>query len=230
MLTNNNLLFSFKKNFFSNCFSFFQKTFISLMLKVWAPSSKSPEFEFWIFCLYSEIWGKLLNSTMRIDKTIHIKYSLLIHSIFSSVQFSRSVVSDSLWPHESQHARPPCLSPPPGVHSDSRPSSPWCHPAISSSVIPFSSCPQSLPASKSFPMSQLFASGGQSTGVSALVSFHPKKSQGWSPSEWTGWISLQSKGLSRVFSNTTVQKHQLFGAQLSSQSNSHIHTWPQEKP
>ena len=106
----------------------------------------------------------------------------------------------------------------------------WCHPAISSSVIPFSSCPQSLPASESFPVNQLFTWGGQSTGVSALTSFLPKKSQGWSPSEWTGWISLQSKGLSRVFSNTTVQKHQFFGAQPSSQSNSHIHTWPQEKP
>ena len=129
-------------------------------------------------------------------------------SVFSSVQFSRSVVSSSLWPHESQHARPPCPSPTPGVHSDSHPSSQWCHPAISSSVVPFSSCPQSLPASESLPMSQLFAWGGQSTGVSALASFPPKKSQGWSPSEWTGWISLQSKGLSRVFSNTTVQKHQ----------------------
>ena len=146
------------------------------------------------------------------------------------VQFSRSVVSDSLRPHESQHARPPCPSPTPWVHSDSRPSSPWCHPAISSSVVHFSSYPQSLPALESFPMSQLFAWGGQSTGGSALASFLPKKSQGWSPSEWTGWISLQSKGLSRVFSNTTVQKHQLFGAQPSSQSNSHIHTWPQEKP
>ena len=147
-----------------------------------------------------------------------------------SVQFSRSVVSDSLRPHESQHARPPCPSPTPGVHSDSRPSSQWCHPAISSSVVPFSSCPQSLPASECFPMSQRFAWGGQSTGVSALASFLPKKSQGWSPSEWTSWISLQSKGLSRVFSNTTVQKHQFFGAQLSSQSNSHIHTWSLENP
>ena len=106
----------------------------------------------------------------------------------------------------------------PVVHSDSRSSSQWCHPAISSSVVPFSSCLQSLPASKSFPVSQLFAWGGQSTGVSALASFLPKKSQGWSPSEWTGWVSLQSKGLSRVFSNTTVQKHQFFGAQPSSQS------------
>ena len=138
---------------------------------------------------------------------------------FSSVQFSRSVMSDSLQPHELQHARPPCLSPTPGVHSNSHPSSRWCHPAVSSSVVPFSSCPQSLPASESFPMSQLFAWGGQSIGVSALASLLPKNTQDWSPSEWTGWISLQSKGLSRVFSNTTVQKHQFFGAQLSSQSN-----------
>ena len=143
---------------------------------------------------------------------------------FSSVQFSHSVVSDSLWPHELQHAWPPCPSPTPGVHSDTHPSSQWWHPAISSSVVPFSSCSQSLPASESFPMSQLFAWGGQSTGVSALASFLPKKSQGWSPSEWTDWIPLQSKGLSRVFSNTTVQKHQFFSAQPSSQSNSHIHT------
>ena len=146
-----------------------------------------------------------------------------------SVQFSRSVVSDSLRPHESQHARPPCPSPTPRVHSDSHPSSQWCHPAISSSVIPFFSCPQSLPASESFPMSQLFTWGGQSTGVSALASFPPEKSHSWSPSEWTGWIFLQFKGLSRVFSNTTVQKHQFFGVQPSSKSNSHIHTWPQEK-
>ena len=132
-----------------------------------------------------------------------------------SVQFSRSVVSDSLRPYESQHARPPDPSSSPGVHSDSRPPSQWCHPAISSSVIPFSSCPQSLPASESFPMRQLFAWDGQSTGVSVLASSLPKKSQGWSPSEWTGWISLQSKGLLRVLFNTTVQKHQFFGTQLS---------------
>ena len=149
---------------------------------------------------------------------------------FSWSKFSHSVVSDSLQPHESQHARPPCPSPTPGVHSDSHPSSLWCHPAISSSVVPFSSCPQSLPASESFPMSQLFTWIGQSTGVSALASFLPKKSQGWSPSEWIGWISLQSKGLSRVFSNTTVKKHQFFSARLSSPSNSHIHTWLLEKP
>ena len=148
--------------------------------------------------------------------------------LLSSVQFSHSVVSDSLRPHESQHARPPCPSPTPGVHSDSRPSS---RDAIqpSSSVVPFSSCPQSLPASESFPMSQFFTWGGQSTGVSALASVLPMNTQDWSL-EWTGWISLQSKGLSRVFSNTTIQKHQFFGAQLSSQSNSHIHTWPLEKP
>ena len=144
---------------------------------------------------------------------------------FNSVQFRHSVVSDSLRPHELQHARPLCPSPAPRVHSDSRPSSQWCHPAISSSAVPFSSCPQSLPASNSFPMSQLFSWGGQITGVSALASVLPKNTQDWSPSEWTGWISLQSKGLSRVFSNTTFQKHQFFGAQPSSQSNSHIHTW-----
>ena len=133
---------------------------------------------------------------------------------FSSVQFSCSVMSDSLRPRELQHARPPYPSPTPGVHSDSGPSSQWCHPAISSSVFPFSSCPQSLPASGSFPMSQLLAGGGQSTRVSALASFLPKNTQGWS-SEWTGWISLQSKGLLRVFSSTTVQKHQFFSTQLS---------------
>ena len=147
-----------------------------------------------------------------------------------SDQISRSVVSDSLRPRELQHARPPCPSPTPGVHPDSRPSSQWCHSAISSSVVPFFSCPQSLPALESSPMSQLFVWGGQTTGVSALASFLPKKPQGWSPSEWTGWISLQSKGLSRVFSNTTLQKHQVLSAQLSSQSNSRIHTWPLEKP
>ena len=133
----------------------------------------------------------------------------------SSVQFSCSVVSDFLRPHESQHTRPPCPSPSPGVHSDSCPLSPWCHPAISSSVVPFSSCPQSLPASESFPMSQLFSWGGQSIGVSALASDLPMNTQDWSPLGWTGWISLQSKGLSRVFSNSTVQKHQFYCAQLS---------------
>ena len=169
----------------------------------------------------------------RVNNTkIHSLKIKNVHSRvrFSSVQLGRSVMSDSLRPHESKHARPPGPSPTPGVHSDSRPLSQWCHPAISPSVVPFSSCPQSLPASESFSMSQLFAWSGQSTGVSASASFPPKKSRGWSPSEWTSWISLQSKGLSRVFLNTTVQKHLFFGTQLSSQSNPHIHTWPQEKP
>ena len=151
------------------------------------------------------------------------------NAIFGTVQFSRSVVSDSLQTHELQHTRPPCPSPTAGVHPNSCPSSWWCHPAISSSVVPFSSCPQSLPASESFPMSQHFASGGQSIGVSALASALPKNTQDWPPLEWTGWISLQSKALSRVFSNTTVQKHQFFSIQLSSQSNSNIHKWPLEK-
>ena len=135
-------------------------------------------------------------------------------SLHEAVQFSRSVVSNSLRPHESQHARPPCPSPTPGVHPNSCPSSRWCHPAISSSVVPFSSCPQSFPASGSFRMSQPFASGGQSIGISASASVLPMNTQNWSPLGWTGWISLQSKRLSRVFSNTTVQKHQFFGTQL----------------
>ena len=124
----------------------------------------------------------------------------------NSVQFSRSVVSDSLWHHETQHARPPCPSPTPGVHPNPCPLSQWCHPTISFSVVPFSSCPQSFPASGSFQISQLFASGGQRTGVSASASVLPKNNQNWSPLGWTGWISLQSKGLSRVFSNTTQFK------------------------
>ena len=148
---------------------------------------------------------------------------------FSSVQFSRSVVSDSLQPHGLQHARPPCPSRTPRVYSNSCPFSQWGHPAISSSVVPFS-CLQSFPVSGSFQIRQLFASGGQSIGVSASILVLPKNTQDWSPSEWTGWISLQSKGLSGVFSNTTVQKHQIFGTQLSSEFNSHIHTWLLEKP
>ena len=147
-----------------------------------------------------------------------------------TVQFSRSVVSDSLQPHESQHARPPCPSPTLGVQSNPCPSSRWYHPIISSSVVPFSSCHQTFPASGSFQMSQLFELGGQSIGVSASTSVLPMNTQNWFLLEWTGWISLQSKGLSRVFSNTTVQKHLFCGAQLLSQSNSHIHTWPLEKP
>ena len=135
--------------------------------------------------------------------------------IYSSVQFSRSVVFDSLQPHELQHARPACRSPTTGVYPNPCPSSRWCHPAISSSVVPFSSCPQSFPALGSFPMSQLFPLGGQSIGVSALASVLSMNTQDWSPLERTGWISLQSKGISRVFSKTTVQKHQFFSAQLS---------------
>ena len=161
---------------------------------------------------------------LDLDKWFHPSKPL-----FSFLQFSCSIVSDTLRPHESQHIRPPCPSPTPRVYSNSCPSNQWCHPAISSSVVPFSSCPQSLPASGSFPMSQLVTWGGQSIGVSASASVLPMNTQAWSPLGWTGWISLQSKGLSRVFSNTTVQKHQFFGAQLSSQSNSHIHTWPLEK-
>ena len=143
----------------------------------------------------------------------------------SGNQFSHSVMSDSLWPRGLQHARLPCPSPTPRSYSNSCPLSQGCHPAISASVVPVSSCPQSLPTSESFPMSQLFAWGGQRIGVSALASFLPMNTQDWFPLEWTGWISFQSKELSRVFSNTTVQKHQFFSAQLSSQSNSHIHTW-----
>ena len=149
---------------------------------------------------------------------------------FSSVQFSCSVVSDSLWPQELQHSRPTCPSPTTKVYPNSCPLSQWCYLTISSSIIPFSSCLQSFPASGSFQMTQLFAWGGQSIGVSASTSVLPMNTQDWSPLEWTGWISLQSKVSLRVFSNTTVQKHQFFGTQLSWQSNAHIHTWPLEKP
>ena len=148
--------------------------------------------------------------------------------IYSSIQsLSHVQLFATPW---MQHARPPCPSPNPGVHPNPCPSNWWCHPTISSSVIPFSSCPQSFPASGSFQMNQLFSSGGQSIGVSVSTSVLPMNTQDWSPLGWTGWISLQSKGLSRVFSNTTVQKHQFFGTQPSSQSNSNIHTWPLEKP
>ena len=135
--------------------------------------------------------------------------------IMHSVQFSHSVMSNSFWPHGLQHARPPCPSPTPGVYSNSCPLSWWCHPAISSSVVPLSSHLQSFRASGSFPRSQFFASSGQSIGVSASASVLPKNIHGWFPLGWTCWISLESKGLSRVFSNTTVQKHQFFTTQLS---------------
>ena len=157
--------------------------------------------------------------------TLHI-----LKIIISSVQFSCSVVSDSLQPHGVQHARIPCPSPTPGAYSNSFPQSRWCHPNISSSVIPFSSCFQSFPASGAFQMSQFFASGGQSIGVSASASVLPMNIQDWFSLRWTGWISLQSNGLSRVFSNSTVGKLQLFGIQPSLWSTSHIHTWLPEKP
>ena len=164
-----------------------------------------------------ELWkGGVINTKWGIYYPLANDTGVLIMPtwvICTSVQFSHSVVSDSLQPHESQHTRPPCPSPTPRVHPNSCPWSWWCHPDISSSVVPFSSCLQSFPASESFPMSQLFASSGQSIGASASVL--PMNIQDWSPSEWTDWISLQSKRLSRVFSNTTVQKHQFFGTQLS---------------
>ena len=160
------------------------------------------------FCPYASLihlWLDTLPSSVKI--TPFIPYS---------VQFSRSVVSNSLWPHGLQHARLPCPSPTPGAYSNSCPSCRWCHPTISPSVIPFSSCLQfSISASGSFPVSQFFSSGGQSIGISASASVLPINMQDWFPLGWTVWISLQSKGLSRIFSNTTVQKHQFFGAQLS---------------
>ena len=168
--------------------------------------------------LFSDVLCQLLTSSCPTWLFYHISGTMCIPilSCWSSVsQFSRSFMSDSLQPHELQHSRTPCPSPTPGVHSNSHPSSQWCHPANSSSVIPFSSCPQSLSVSGSFPMSQLLEWGGQSIWVSASASVLPKNTQDWSPLEWTGWISLQSKGLSRVFSNTTAKKHQFFGAQLS---------------
>ena len=155
-------------------------------------------------------------------------YTHLITQYYS-VQFSHSVMSDSLWSHRLQHTRPPCPSPTPRVYSNSCPLSQWCHPTISSFVIPFSSCPQSCPASGSFPMSQFLEAGGQRIGASALASVLPMNIQDWFPLGLTDWVSLQSKGLSKVFSNTTVQKHQFFGAQLSLWSNSHIHIWLLEK-
>ena len=162
------------------------------------------------------------------DCDVKCKLKMSMHNTNSSVQLLSC--SDSLQPYESQHARLPCPLPTPRVYSNSCPLSRWCHPVISSSVVPFSSCPQPLTASGSFQMSQLFTWGGQTIGVSVSASVLPMNTQDWSPWGWTGWISLQSKGLSTVFSNTIVQKHQFFSTQLSSQSNSHIHTWPLEKP
>ena len=151
-------------------------------------------------------------------------------SQFSSIQYSHSVVSNSLRPCGLQHTRLPCPSPTPGAFSNSCPLSWWCHLTILSSVVHFSSCLQSFPTSRSFPVSQFFASGGQSIGVSASSSVLPVNTQDWSPWGWTDWIFLESKGLSRVFSNTTVQKHQFFVSQLSLQSNCHIQKWLLVKP
>ena len=164
----------------------------------------------------------------RIKKLWYIYVYIHTHTMEYPVQFSCSVMSDSLWPHRLQHARLPCPSPTPGVYLKSCPLTRWCHLTISSSVVHFSACLQYFPTSGSFPVSQLFTSGGQSIGVSASAAVLPMNTQDWSPSGWTGWI-LQSKELSRVFSNTTVQKHLFFSAQLSSQFNSHIHTWSLEK-
>ena len=163
-------------------------------------------------------WNKgilKLGQLVTLQKPLNAQVKGRVTYLFSSVQFSLSVVSDSLRPHEPQHARPPCPSPIPGVHPNPCPLSLWCHLTILSSVIPFSSCLQSFPAAGSFQMSQLFTSGGQSIRVSASSSVLPMNTQDWSPLGWTGWISLQSKGLSRVFSSTAVQKNQFFGTQLS---------------
>ena len=157
-------------------------------------------------------------STLLIIREMQIKSIIRYHLTtvrINSVQFSHSVMSDSFWPHGLQHSRLPCPSPTPRAYSNSCPSSQWCHPTISSSIVPFSSCPQFFPASGSFPMSQFFASGGQSIRVSASASVLLMNIQDWFPLGFTGFMSLQSKGLSRVFSNTTVQKHQFFGTQLS---------------
>ena len=191
-------------------------------VKWWAESSaklRAGAICFLLILVLPQVKPKIIISPRWVPCTEH----------FSSVHFRSSVMSDSLWPLALQHARPPCLSPTQGVYSNACPLSRWWHQTISSSIIPFCSCLQSFPASGSFQMIQFFTSSGQSTGVSASTSVLPMNTQDWSPLGRTGWISLQSKGLSRVFSNTTVQKHQFFGAQLSSQSNSHIHTWLLEK-
>ena len=180
---------------------------------------------FSILIIISRCWISSNAFLLCISTTIH----LFLFNMLISIQFSHSVVSNCLWPHGLHHARLPCPSPTPGVYSNSSPLSRWCHPTISSCVVPFSSCLQSFPASGSFQMSQFFTSGGQSIRVSASASVLPMNIQDWFPLGWTGQISLQSKGLSRVFSNTTVQNHQFFGIQVSLWSDSHIHTWLLEK-
>ena len=174
---------------------------------------------------------KLKEESEKVGLKLNIhKTKITASGPISLVHFSCSVMSDSLWPHKLQHVRPPCPSPTPGIHPNSCPLSRWCHPTISSSVIPFSSCFQSFPASGSFPMSQFFPSDDESIGVSASAPVLPMNIQNWFPLGWTGLISLQFKELSRASSNTTVQKHQFFGAQASLWANSHIHTWLLEKP
>ena len=176
------------------------------------------------------IWQCILLEDMFLLLKKLLTNSVILKYMSASVQFSCRVVSDSLWPDGLQHTRLPCPSSTPRVDSNSCPLSQWCHPTISSSVVTFTSCPQSFLASESFQLSQFFTSGGQSIGVPASTSVLPMNIQDWFHLGWLCGISLQSKGLSRVFSNTTVQKHQFFNAQLFSLSNSHIHTWPQEKP
>ena len=197
----------FQKVFFCNFWHWFENHFINFHREFFLHSNT-------LWDLFSEFKGLVRKEVVNIR----------------SVQFSPSVVFDPLRPYGMQHARPPCPSPTPRVYSNSCPVSQWYHPIISSCVVPFSSCLQSFPASGYFPMSQLVASGSQSIRVSASASVFPMNIQDWFLLGWTGWISLQSKGLSRVFSNTTGQKHQFFGAQLSLSSNSHIHTWLLEKP
>ena len=182
------------------------------------------------YALLSFFLGRHLRMSRPKCRHFSCSFKSTVVSKFRSVQFNHLVVSDSLWPHGLQHARSPCPSPTPGVYSNSCPLSQWCHPTISSSVIPFSSHLKSFPASGSFQMSQFFASHGQRIGVPASAPVLQMNIQDRFPLGWTGWIFLQSTGLSRNFSNTTVQKHQFFGTQFSSQSNSHIRTWPLEKP
>ena len=173
---------------------------------------------------------KIEEGTSSSPRFEHHRRNRKVIRILVYFQFNCLVMSNSLLCSGLQHARLPCPSPTPGTCSNSCPSSQWCHPSIPSSVIPFSSCLQSFPASGSFPMSQFFASDGQSIGVSASAAVLPMNIHDWFPLGWTGWTSLQSKGLSRLFSNTTVQKHQFFSTQFSLYSNSHIHTWLLEKP
>ena len=188
---------------------------------------KLPIFQYHYKIMVIKVWDFAGGSLLK-NKPANTGVWSLVQEDFTSDQLVSQ--SDSLWPHGLQHTRPLCPSPTPKAYSNWCPLSQWCHPIISSPAVPFSSCLQSFPASGSFQMSQFFASGGQSIGVLASALVLPMNIQDWVPLGLTSWISLQSKGLSRVFSNTTVQKHQLFGVQPSSQSNSHIHTWPQGKP